>query len=98
MAGFPTLGAVTLVSGLLALELPEQAARPRPAQQQSRTAAAPRVRLVPAIRPGVLIGPAAPVFLLIIPRLPFTVRRSGVHGQACRSAASGLVREARSAG
>jgi hypothetical protein len=71
MAGFPTLGAVTPVSGLLALEPAEQALRPRPALQQSRTATA---------------------FLLIIPVF------LSLHGQACRSAASGLVREARSDG
>src|ERR1035441_3012216 len=55
MAGFPTLGAVTPVSGLLAPEPPEQAAMARPVQQQSKTAMPGRARLVRAVRPEAVV-------------------------------------------
>src|ERR1017187_4414187 len=68
MAGFPTLGAVTLVSGLLALEPREQAAMARPVQQ-SRTAMPGRARPPRAARPKVLVT-------LTICLIPFPPPRS----------------------
>jgi hypothetical protein len=74
MAGFPTLGAVTPVSGLLVPDPPEQALRLRPAQQQIRTAMPGLTRpgQAQAVRPKALVALTIASFL-------------SLHRQACRT-------------
>jgi hypothetical protein len=80
--GFPTLGAVTLGAEPLPPDPPEQAATARPAQQARATAAA-RDRQARGVPAGVLLI----IFLFL-----------SWPAQEYLSAASGLVRAARSEG